>query len=127
MDDEPRYRIDVEVSPRFLEEQSEPEQGRYAFAYTVDIRNHGDVPARLLSRHWRIDHGNGRIERVDGEGVVGEQPRLRPGEAFRYSSGVLLETDHGSMQGHYDMQADDGTVFPVPVPPFVLTLPRTLH
>ena len=127
MDDEPRYRIDVEVSPRFLEEQSEPEQGRYAFAYTIDIRNRGEVAARLVSRHWRIDHGNGRIETVDGEGVVGEQPRLRPGEAFRYSSGVLLETGHGSMRGHYDMQADDGTVFPAAVAPFVLTIPRTLH
>ena len=85
------------------------------------------MPARLISRHWRITDGEGRVEHVDGDGVVGEQPRLRPGEEFRYTSGIMLGTERGTMQGHYDMVADDGTEFAVPIAPFVLTIPRTLH
>ncbi|HBK45191.1 MAG TPA: Co2+/Mg2+ efflux protein ApaG [Xanthomonadaceae bacterium] len=127
MPDAPRYRIEVEVSPRFLEHQSDPAEGRYAFAYTIRIRNAGDVAARLVARHWQITDSNGRIERVDGEGVVGEQPRLRPGEDFRYTSGVMLETEYGSMQGHYDMVADDGTEFVAPIGAFTLGIARTLH
>ena len=127
MDDTPAYAIEVEVSPRFLEEHSDPEEGRYAFAYTIVIHNRGRLPARLLARHWKITDGEGRVEHVDGEGVVGEQPRLRPGESFRYSSGVMLATGRATMQGHYDMVGDDGTEFTAPVPPFVLSIPRTLH
>lgn len=93
MHDDPRYRVEVEVSPRFLAHQSTPDEGRYAFAYSIRIQNAGAVPARLIARHWQITDGNGRTEQVDGEGVVGEQPRLRPGEAFHYTSGVLLETE----------------------------------
>ena len=127
MDDQDRYAIEVTVNPRFLEEHSDPAQGRYAFAYTITIRNAGRQPARLLARHWKIIDAEGRIEHVDGEGVIGEQPRLRPGEDFRYTSAVMLGTVHGTMQGHYDMQADDGTEFAAPIAPFVLTIPRTLH
>ena len=127
MDDQDRYAIEVTVNPRFLEEHSDPAQGRYAFAYTITIRNAGRQPARLLARHWKIIDAEGRIEHVDGEGVIGEQPRLRPGEDFRYTSAVMLGTVHGTMQGHYDMQADDGTEFAAPVAPFVLAIPRTLH
>ncbi|MBN8799495.1 MAG: Co2+/Mg2+ efflux protein ApaG, partial [Stenotrophomonas nitritireducens] len=87
MDDSRQYAIEIEVSPRFIDEQSAPEDGRYAFAYTIRIHNRGNVPARLISRHWRITDANGRTEHVDGDGVVGEQPRLRPGEEFRYTSG----------------------------------------
>lgn len=122
-----QYAMDVEVAPRFLDDQSAPEDGRFAFAYTIRIRNSGRVAARLVARHWRITDAEGRVEHVDGDGVVGEQPRLRPGEDFRYTSGVMLGTEHGTMQGHYDMVADDGTEFAAAIAPFVLTIPRTLH
>ncbi|MEN4951077.1 Co2+/Mg2+ efflux protein ApaG [Stenotrophomonas sp. TWI819] len=127
MNDAANYAISVEVAPRFLDDQSTPEDGRYAFAYTIRILNRGRVAARLVARHWQITDANGRIEHVDGDGVIGEQPRLRPGEDFRYTSGVMLETEHGTMQGHYDMVADDGTEFAADIAPFVLTVPRTLH
>lgn len=122
-----KHAISVEVAPRFLDDQSTPEDGRFAFAYSIRIRNEGQVAARLVRRHWRITDGNGRVEQVDGDGVVGEQPRLRPGEEFRYTSGVMLETEHGTMQGHYDMVAEDGTEFAATIEPFVLAIPRTLH
>ena len=121
------YVIDVDVEPRFLADQSEPEAGRYVFAYTIHIRNCGRVPARLLGRHWLITDGNGKVQEVEGEGVIGEQPWLRPGEDFEYTSGAVLETVHGVMEGRYDMLADDGTRFQAPIPVFALTVPRTLH
>ena len=127
MDDQDRYAIEVTVNPRFLEEHSDPAQGRYAFAYTITIRNAGRQPARLLARHWKIIDAEGRIEHVDGEGVIGEQPRLRPGEDFRYTSAVMLGTVQGTMQGHYDMLSDDGTEFIATIAPFALSIPRTLH
>jgi ApaG protein len=127
MEDSIHYAIEIEVAPRFLDEQSAPEDGRYAFAYTISIQNRGTVAARLVARHWHITDGEGRTEQVDGEGVVGEQPRLRPGEQFRYTSGIMLSTDRGTMQGHYDMVADDGTEFAAPIAPFILSIPRTLH
>lgn len=127
MEDSRHYAIEIEVSPRFLDDQSAPEDGRYAFAYTIRIHNRGKVSARLIARHWRITDGHGRVEQVDGEGVIGEQPRLRPGEQFHYTSGVMLETDSGTMQGYYDMLADDGTEFAVPIAEFALSIPRTLH
>ena len=121
------YAIDVEVQPRFLADQSEPDSGRYVFAYTIRIHNSGRVAARLLARHWHITDGNGRIEEVHGDGVVGEQPWLEPGEDFEYSSGVVLPTSLGTMQGSYELQADDGTVFKADIPAFTLSTPRTLH
>ena len=127
LEDTRHYAIEIEVSPRFIDDQSAPEDGRFAFAYTIRIHNRGTMPARLISRHWRITDGEGRVEIVDGDGVVGEQPRLRPGEEFRYTSGVMLGTERGTMQGHYDMIADDGTEFAAPIAPFVLAIPRTLH
>ncbi|WP_024867782.1 MULTISPECIES: Co2+/Mg2+ efflux protein ApaG [Pseudoxanthomonas] len=123
----PPYSIDVEVEPRFLAEQSAPEAGRYVFAYTIRIHNRGRVAARLLARHWQITDGNGRTEEVHGDGVVGEQPWLEPGEDYEYTSGVVLETGEGAMQGRYDMLAADGTRFDAPIAPFLLTIPRTLH
>ena len=123
----PPYAIDIEVEPRFLVDQSEPEAGRFVFAYTIRISNRGSVAARLLARHWRITDGNGRTEEVHGDGVVGEQPWLEPGEDYEYTSGVVLETGDGAMQGRYDMLAADGTRFDAPIAPFLLTVPRTLH
>jgi ApaG protein len=121
------HAIDVDVRSRFLPEQSMPEDGRFVFAYTIRIRNTGSVPARLISRHWLITDGNGKVEEVRGEGVVGEQPWLRPGEDFEYTSGAVLETGSGMMQGSYQMLADDGTRFEADIAPFILSVPRTLH
>jgi ApaG protein len=121
------YQFDIEIATRFLDDQSVPEEGRYVFAYTVHIRNDGKVPARLLGRRWLITDGNGKEQEVVGEGVVGEQPWLRPGEGFEYTSGAVLETDIGTMRGSYDVLADDGTRFAAPIPPFTLSIPRTLH
>jgi ApaG protein len=121
------YVFDIDVDARYLDEQSEPEQDRYVFAYTIHIRNRGTVPARLLGRHWVITDANGNVREVTGEGVVGEQPWLQPGEDFSYTSGAVLETQLGTMQGSYDMMADDGTRFDAPIPLFTLSVPRTLH
>jgi len=122
-----RYEISIEVATDYVDEQSEPEVGRYVFAYTITIANVGDRPARLLSRHWVITDANGKVQEVSGDGVVGEQPRLNPGESFRYSSGAVLETPVGAMQGRYRMQADNGTNFDAPIPPFTLAVPGVLH
>ena len=121
------YAIDTDVATRFLDDQSSPDEGRYVFAYTIHIRNRGKGPARLLGRHWVITDANGKVEEVVGEGVVGEQRWLRPGEGFEYTSGAVLETSLGTMRGSYDMLADDGTRFAAPIPAFTLTVPRTLH
>ena len=121
------YAMQIDVAARYLDDQSEPAQSRYVFAYTIRIRNSGNVPARLLGRHWIITDGNGKVEEVEGEGVVGEQPWLAPGERFEYTSGAVLETDLGMMRGDYRMLADDGTRFEAPIPAFTLTVPRTLH
>ena len=127
MNDAADYAIDIDIATRFLDDQSAPDESRYVFAYTIQIRNRGTVPARLLGRHWVITDANGKVEEVVGEGVVGEQPYLEPGEAFEYTSGTILETDLGTMRGSYDMLADDGTRFAAPIPAFTLTVPRTLH
>jgi len=127
MTDTPDYALAIDVATRYLDDQSEPERDRYVFAYTIRIRNAGNVPARLLGRHWVITDANGKVEQVDGEGVVGEQPWLQPGEAFQYTSGAVLETDLGTMEGRYEMLADDGTRFDAAIPAFTLTVPRTLH
>jgi ApaG protein len=121
------HAIDVQVQSRFLPEQSQPEDGRFVFAYTIRIHNSGEVPARLISRHWLITDDNGHVQEVRGEGVVGEQPWLRPGEEFEYTSGAVLETALGTMQGSYQMLADDGTHFDASIAPFTLSVPRILH
>ncbi len=127
MDEHSDYALEISVATQFLDEQSDPDSERYVFAYTIRIRNLGRLPAQLLDRHWVITDGNGKVEEVRGEGVVGEQPRLEPGEAFTYTSGAVLETAVGSMQGSYHMSGDDGTEFDAPIPPFTLAVPRTLH
>ena len=124
---ERNYSMQIDVATRYLDDQSEPAQSRYVFAYTIRIHNSGNVPARLIARHWVITDANGKVEEVEGEGVVGEQPYLRPGERFEYTSGAVLETDLGMMRGDYKMLADDGTRFEAPIPQFTLTVPRTLH
>lgn len=121
------YNTRVEVETAYIEEQSDPEQNRYVFSYTITIRNEGSVAAKLLTRHWLITDADGKVQEVEGEGVVGEQPHLKPGDGFRYTSGTVLETPVGSMQGSYHMIADDGVEFEAEIPAFTLAMPRTLH
>jgi ApaG protein len=119
--------IAVEVETAYIEEQSDPRDKRFVFSYTITIRNEGQVPARLLTRHWIITDANGKVQEVRGDGVVGEQPYLKPGQGFRYSSGAVIETPVGSMQGSYQMVADDGRRFDAPIAPFRLAIPGVLH
>ncbi|QYR53494.1 Co2+/Mg2+ efflux protein ApaG [Lysobacter soyae] len=121
------YAFDVSVATEYLDEESSAAEARFVFAYTIRIENSGSVPARLLRRHWRITDANGEVEEVHGEGVVGETPWLRPGDGFEYVSGVVLNTHVGTMEGSYDLVADDGTEFAATIPRFTLTVPRTLH
>ena len=125
--DKQRYNIQVEVETRYMAEQSDPNRNRHVFAYTITIVNQGSVPARLLTRHWVITDAEGKVQEVRGEGVVGEQPYLKPGDGFRYTSGTILETPVGSMQGSYQMVADDGTEFDAEIPAFNLAVPNALH
>lgn len=120
-------RFSVRVQVRYVAEQSDPVAGNYLFAYTIRVENTGDVAGQLLSRHWIITDGNGKVEEVRGPGVVGEQPRLAPGEAFEYTSGCPLGTPVGTMRGTYHCVTKDGTAFEVTIPEFVLSIPRVLH
>jgi ApaG protein len=122
-----KYEFSVSVRPQYLPEHSDPDEKKFVFAYTVTVRNTGEVTAKLLSRHWIITDADGHVEEVRGEGVVGEKPVLRPGEAFEYTSGCPLETPVGSMRGTYFCVAEDGTRFDAEIPEFVLSMPRTLH
>ncbi len=119
--------IKVQVATNYIDDQSEPRCNQYVFAYTIKILNQGSIAAQLISRHWIITDANGKIQEVDGDGVVGEQPYLSPGEEFSYSSGAILETPVGSMHGIYRMVADDGITFDAPVAPFTLAVPRILN
>ena len=119
--------IDVAVEVRFIERESNPQDGRYVFAYTITISNSGDSPARLMNRYWRITNAEGRKEEVAGPGVVGKQPRIVPGESFRYTSAAILETPVGSMEGHYEFVRDSGDSFRVPIRPFSLSQPNLVH
>jgi ApaG protein len=117
----------VEVATRYLESDSDPDEDRFVFAYTVTILNQSEIPARLLTRHWVITHGNGKQQEVRGDGVVGKQPRIKPGEGYQYTSGTILETPMGTMGGSYQMVTDDGDEFNASIPEFLLSIPRTLH
>ena len=119
--------IQVDVETRYVEEQSNPEQNYYVFAYTITIRNKGQQAAQLLTRHWVITDSNEKVQEVRGDGVVGEQPLLEPGEQFVYTSGTMLETAVGTMKGSYQMLADDGSRFDAEIDEFVLSTPRVLH
>ena len=121
------YEIRIHVATQYVDEQSEPSIDRYVFAYTITIENRSSVPAQLISRHWVITDANGKVQEVSGDGVVGEQPRLEPGESYRYSSGAVIETPVGAMQGSYRMKDDGGIDFDAPIPPFTLAVPGMLH
>lgn len=121
------YEVSVSVEPNYLADQSAPDEERFVFSYTVTIRNTGEKPARLLTRHWIITDGNGKTQEVRGEGVVGETPHLDPGQQYRYTSGTVSETPVATMQGSYQMLADDGTRFEADIPVFTLSMPHILH
>lgn len=121
------YEFAVSVKTRYLAEQSDPDHSNYVFAYTITIKNIGEIAAQLISRHWVIVDANNHVEEVRGLGVVGHQPLLRPGEQFEYTSGTALRTPQGSMTGSYFCVAEDGEQFETKIPEFILSLPRTLH
>ena len=121
------YLIRVSVESAYLDSESDPDDERYVFSYTVTIENLGSLAAQLLNRHWIIVDGNGRSQEVKGEGVVGEQPRIEPGTGYQYTSGTMLETPVGIMQGTYQMLGNDGLLFDAEIKPFTLAIPRVLH
>lgn len=121
------FPIHIDVKTHYLQQESDPESGRYVFAYTITITNDGDQPVMLLSRYWHICDANEKVQEVHGEGVVGQQPRLTPGESFQYTSGAVLETAIGTMEGHYQFITDDGDIFTTDIPAFTLADPSVLH
>jgi ApaG protein len=123
----PKYHITVSSRSAYIREQSDEQKGRYVFAYTITIKNTGNISARLVTRHWIITDAENEVQEVKGDGVVGEQPFLRPNESFEYTSGAALATPVGTMRGTYHMLADDGTRFEAPIPEFTLAAPRVLH
>ena len=122
-----KYNIQVTVSTQYIEAESNPEANRFIFSYTINIENHGEIAAKLLSRHWIITDANNRVQEVKGTGVIGEQPYLMPANAFSYTSGTMLETPVGSMQGSFQMVADDGHHFDAVIHPFTLAMPGVLN
>ena len=124
---EQRHDIRVDVKCAYLAERSEPSRNQYTFAYTITITNRGSVPAQLISRHWVITDGDGKVQEVRGLGVVGQQPLLQPGETFEYTSGTTLATALGTMRGTYSMVDEEGHAFTATIPAFTLSVPRTLH
>ncbi|MGB0636570.1 MAG: Co2+/Mg2+ efflux protein ApaG [Gammaproteobacteria bacterium] len=121
------YKIAVSSEVSYVSSQSDPLANKFVFAYTITISNHGNLSARLIDRHWIITDSTGKIEEVKGEGVIGETPDLKPGESFQYTSGSMLETPTGSMEGSYGMKAEDGTMFKASIPLFTLSKPNSLH
>lgn len=119
--------IAVHVETAFIERESDPVNGRHVFAYTITVMHRGGEPARLVNRYWLITDGNGKQEEVRGPGVVGKQPRLEAGQAFRYTSACILETPVGVMQGHYEFHTDEGDVFEAPIEPFTLAVPNVVQ
>ncbi|MDH5648328.1 MAG: Co2+/Mg2+ efflux protein ApaG [Gammaproteobacteria bacterium] len=122
-----KHQISIAVNTEYLPNESSTTANRFVFAYTVTITNDGEIPARLISRHWIITDANNRVQEVKGEGVVGEQPYLEPGKSFQYTSGTVFETPVGTMEGSYHMVADDGSEFDARIPVFSFSLPGTLH
>ena len=122
-----KYEINITVTTNYLEDQSDPASDRYVFSYTINIANVGTVAAQLISRHWIITDADNVTQEVKGLGVVGEQPLLRPGESFEYTSGTAMATPVGTMRGSYQMVAEDGNKFEAEIPQFTLSMPRVLH
>lgn len=119
--------IEIAVHTQFIKQESQPEAGRYVFAYTIKITNHNPQPVKLLSRYWHICDANEKVQEVHGEGVVGHQPRLVTGQSFEYTSGAIIETAFGTMEGNYQFITDSGDVFAADIPLFMLADRATLH
>ncbi|MDH3327199.1 MAG: Co2+/Mg2+ efflux protein ApaG [Gammaproteobacteria bacterium] len=122
-----KNNIKIKVKADYIEDQSAPSIDRYVFAYTISITNNGQIPVKLISRHWIITDGHGSTQEVRGAGVVGEQPYLAPGESFKYTSGTVMESPVGSMHGTYRMINDDQEEFDATIPSFTLSIPYALH
>jgi ApaG protein len=122
-----KHQISITSRVVFSPDQSDAGKGRYVFAYTITIKNTGTLAAQLVSRHWIITDADNQVQEVKGEGVVGEQPLLRPNESFEYTSGTAIATPVGTMRGSYQMVAEDGVRFDAPIPEFTLSMPRVLH
>ena len=127
MSEAKKYDVTVAARATYVADQSDHSRNQYVFAYTITVTNTGSVAARLLSRHWIITDGDHHVQDVKGQGVVGQQPLLNPGESFEYTSGTHLTTAVGTMRGTYQMVADDGRTFDATIPPFTLSVPRVLH
>ena len=127
MENNSTYKIQIVAQVRHLAEQSDEADNRFVFSYTISLTNNGESTVQLLSRHWIITDGNNQVQEVRGQGVVGEQPVIKPGQSFGYTSGTVLSTPVGTMTGSYQMVAEDGTKFAAPIPQFVLSVPRVLH
>ena len=126
--DEQRYQpIQIDVETHYIDEQSDPDNQRFVFSYRITIVNGLMEPVQLLGRYWKITDGDGGLQEVQGEGVVGEKPRIAAGDSYSYSSGTVIATEVGSMEGYYDMRTDDGEHFKAPIPPFTLAVPHALH
>ena len=122
-----KNKIVVKAEPHFLEAQSSPNKNRFVFAYTISITNVGTISAQLLTRHWLVTDANGKVQEVNGEGVIGEKPYIKPGETYQYTSGAVIDTPVGVMEGKYTMHSSDGESFSVVIPKFTLSIPRILH
>lgn len=127
MENNDPHGIDIQTQANYLPEQSDESGNRFVFSYTITITNVSSVPAKLISRHWVITDAHNHVQEVRGQGVVGEQPLLKPNQSFEYTSGTVLTTQVGTMRGSYQMQTDDGSEFEVEIPQFVLSVPRVLH
>ena len=127
MENNSAFKIQIVAQVRHLAEQSDETDNRFVFSYTITLTNNGESTVQLLSRHWIITDGNNQVQEVRGQGVVGEQPVIKPGQSFGYTSGTVLSTPVGTMTGSYQMVAEDGTKFEAPIPQFVLSVPRVLH
>ena len=127
MDNDDNFPIDINARVNYLADQSDEDDSRYVFAYTITLTNASDTTVQLISRHWIITDSDNQVQEVRGKGVVGEQPVLKPGQSFEYSSGTVLSTQVGTMKGSYQMVTEDGTEFDAPIPMFVLSIPRVLH
>ena len=119
--------VKINVLVQYLEHQSRPDRNQYAFAYTITIINQGEEAVRLLNRHWIITDGNNQVQEVQGEGVIGQQPRIEPGSNFQYTSGAIIETEVGTMEGHYEMITASGRNFMAPIEVFTLANKAALH
>ena len=122
-----KNNISISINSTYLQQESDPKNNKFYFLYTVSIINNGSIGAKLLSRHWIIEDSNGKVQHVKGEGVVGDQPYMSPGEEYQYTSGTILETSFGIMKGSYQMINDSENYFDAEIPEFILSTPRIIH